>query len=130
MAFKPGTSGNPGGKPKERIWGDAIKAAMREHTNETDLKVAAKKIAFALVKAADQGDITALKEIGQRLDGAPEASVSVEHSGTVATDATGLFSTLEFLEEFNRKRQEKGLQGFVQDGPVLPAASPLPENRH
>jgi hypothetical protein len=102
MVFQPGNNANPGGKPKERLWRDAIKSAVKEYTNETDLKLALKKLALSLIRAADNGDMTAIKEMGVRIDGQPEASVSVEHSGSVTHEHKPVSETAEWLEGINR----------------------------
>ena len=75
MAFKPGQSGNPSGRPKEKPWADAIKRALarREHTGSgADLN----RLAEALLDKGAEGDMAALKELGDRLDGkVPQAIV-------------------------------------------------------
>ena len=70
---------NLGGRPRgslgERIWRDAINVAVREVMEEktSDGKVkktkALRLLAKRLVRAGLEGDITALREIGDRLDG-------------------------------------------------------------
>lgn len=68
MAFVKGKSGNPGGRSTEKVWRDAVLKAIRERNGAKGpqfLEIAAK----ALVAAAASGDVSALKEIGDRLDG-------------------------------------------------------------
>jgi len=74
MPFKKGQSGNPGGRPKEKLFTDAlrmeIKAAGGDHKR-------LRKIADALLQKAESGDIQAIREVADRLDGkAPQA---IEH---------------------------------------------------
>ena len=79
MPFEKGKSGNPGGRPKTRIWRDAIERAVhRRQSNKIDLE-GIDDLADALINAAATGDIQALKEVGDRLDG--KATQSIEHSG-------------------------------------------------
>jgi hypothetical protein len=67
MALPKGVSGNPSGRPKDRIWTDAIRMAVKEQTPDGRLKLRA--IAETLVENAINGDIQAAREIGDRLDG-------------------------------------------------------------
>lgn len=67
--FEKGRSGNPGGRPKEKPWREAIQRAVRRH-NEGDLQ-ALDRAADKLVLSAIAGDMAAIKEMGDRLDGKP-----------------------------------------------------------
>ncbi len=77
--FQPGQSGNPGGRPKSKPWADAIKRALDKRS---DLDAIAEK----LVDAAASGDLPALRELGDRLDGKPAQAV------TVGNDESGAFT--------------------------------------
>lgn len=81
MPWKKGQSGNPGGRSKDKIWGDAIRIAVNEADEGGDRKKL-RVLADRLVDKALEGDITAIKEIGDRLDG--KAAQSVEMSGMEA----------------------------------------------
>ena|SRR5690348_14960093 len=59
--WRPGQSGNPGGRPKSKPFKEALEAIIKE----TGLHGAA----AALVAKANTGDVAALKEIADRLDG-------------------------------------------------------------
>lgn len=82
MPFKPGQSGNPSGRRKDSPWRDAIMRAVKRATAGSDAQ-ALEKVADAVVAAAIAGDMTAAKEIGDRLDGKPiqaiEGSSEVTH---------------------------------------------------
>jgi len=68
VAWKPGESGNPGGRgKKEKPWRDAIRRAITRHA-EGDLQ-ALDRAADKLVLQAIAGDMVAQKELGDRLDG-------------------------------------------------------------
>jgi hypothetical protein len=75
--WKPGQSGNPGGRPKR----DAITAALREQlesqTEDTTGSVA-DAIAAVLVKRALGGDVRAIREIADRTEGRPRQQIKVE----------------------------------------------------
>lgn len=68
MPFEPGVSGNPNGRPKRvKIWQDAINRAIKRR--EADDPRAMEKLADKLLNAVDAGDIAAMKEFGDRVDG-------------------------------------------------------------
>lgn len=79
--FKPGQSGNPGGRPKnEWTWSSLVREAMDE---EGDNGQAIKKnVSRALVTKALTGDVQALREIGNRLDGMPKQNLGIDATGT------------------------------------------------
>lgn len=81
MPFEKGNNINPGGRGKDgSIWRDAIRRAIKRR-EESDPQ-ALEKLANKLLKAVDLGDIQAMREFGNRLDGMP--SQNVNHSGTIA----------------------------------------------
>lgn len=69
--FTPGQSGNPSGRPKERVWKDALVRAMkrRDAGAKDGDPLALEKLADAVISAAMMGDMSAVKEIADRLDG-------------------------------------------------------------
>ena len=75
----------------DKVWKDAIAKAIYEYREETDADGIIKKvrwinvIAAQLVRLAGDGDVTAIKEIGDRLDGKP--TQSIESNVNVTTRA-------------------------------------------
>lgn len=72
MPFQPGQSGNPSGRPQSKPWSDAIKRALARAENDPAL--AAKtlnRLAERLLENCAEGDLSALKELGDRLEGKP-----------------------------------------------------------
>ena len=68
--FKPGVSGNPKGAPKRNwTWAGVYQKAVEE--SEADGKPVKHHIAKALVKEAKKGNILAVKELANRMDGMP-----------------------------------------------------------
>lgn len=68
MPFAPGQSGNPGGRPKrDKLWRDAIIRAIKRR--EQDDPKALEKLADALILKVQEGDVPAIKEFGDRVDG-------------------------------------------------------------
>lgn len=84
MKFKAGESGNPQGRRAEpKPW----QAALRLAVNEVDpdgFKML-RKLADKTVELGLAGDMEAIKEIGNRLDGRPEQPVTgeIEHKVSV-----------------------------------------------
>ena len=72
MAKPRGTLNKQGGK----IWADAIRKVMMTGGN-------LEKLAKSLVKAAEEGDITAIKEIGDRMDGKAVQSIDANVRTTI-----------------------------------------------
>jgi hypothetical protein len=69
--------GNQNGS-KGRQWSEAVKRAIRAKYGK-EWEQALQDLASKLVDAADGGDLQALKEVGDRLDGKPKQIV--EQSG-------------------------------------------------
>jgi hypothetical protein len=78
--FKPGQSGNPkGGPKKEWTMGGILRESLEE---EDETGVSYKIIIVRKLRAlASRGDMVAIKEINNRMDGMPKQAV--EHSGSI-----------------------------------------------
>lgn len=72
--FRPGISGNPGGRPRRRL----VDLALDEQL-AADNYAKAVAIAKALIDRAISGDVQAAKLIAERTEGKP--TQKVEHSG-------------------------------------------------
>ena len=66
--FKPGQSGNPAGRVREKPFRDALLLAIKEATADND-RLKLRAVAEALVDKALEGDVAAIKEVADRLDG-------------------------------------------------------------
>jgi hypothetical protein len=79
MPFEPGVSGNPGGRRKERPFRDALRKVLAELADDkppTKPKTKLEVVARAHVEKAIAGDVPAIKEIADRLDGkVPQALI-------------------------------------------------------
>lgn len=85
MAWKKGESGNPGGRGTEKMWRDALRLAVNRYSGDVNAPFPAKAkvievLAQKLVLKALEGDVPAIKEIGDRLDGKAAQSVDVTHN--------------------------------------------------
>ncbi len=92
MPFQKGQSGNPKGRPKSsKLFKDALNLAVHERMDEKPLrgvetgdKTKLRRIAEVLVENAMDGNIPAIKEVADRLDGkAPQAIVGDDNPLTV-----------------------------------------------
>ena len=105
MVWKKGQSGNPGGRAKEKLWGDAIRIAVNEAVEGGDGKKL-RALASKLVEKGLAGDIAAIKEIGDRLDG--KAAQSVEMTGEATTNYVMLApEVIEDTDEWQKKYAPK-----------------------
>jgi hypothetical protein len=64
--FQPGQSGNPNGRPKTRPFKDALKKALEAAGDDSE---GLRLVAVALVQKAREGDVSAIKELADRIDG-------------------------------------------------------------
>lgn len=97
MAWQKGQSGNPDGRPKGKPWADAIRRALarREQTGGAGLN----QLADKLIDAAVEGDMVAMREVADRLDGKPMQSIDAEFRGS-------LTSVIEALPMHNLRQIE------------------------
>lgn len=63
------------GPKSDKIWRDAIMLAIKRDAEEGGRHL--DRLARKLIEKAAEGDVSALKEIGDRLDGKPSQSVAV-----------------------------------------------------
>ena len=79
-SFKPGQSGNPNGRPPLAwTWrGEILKALERVTPDGIPMK---QGVAEALLDKALQGDVLAIKEIGNRMDGMPKQFTDITSAG-------------------------------------------------
>lgn len=81
MPFEKGKSGNPSGRPKAKPFADALRmelaAAGEDHR-------ALREIAKALIDKSRSGDMQAIKEFADRIDGkVPQAVVGDEEQDAI-----------------------------------------------
>lgn len=71
MASRGGQPGNKNGS-KNKVWADAIRRYAGRNADALD------RLAERVFKMAEEGDLQAMKEIGDRLDGKAHQSASVD----------------------------------------------------
>ena len=72
--------GNTNGA-KAKLWSAAIHRALEARGSRLDQKNALDELAGTLLDKAAEGDMSALKEIGDRLDGKAAQSVAIGNEG-------------------------------------------------
>jgi len=80
MVFKPGQSGNPGGRSTEKEFASALRVAL----NQVDTKKGRKKLLLVVEKLVDcavDGESWAVCQVADRLDGKPaqESTLNVNN---------------------------------------------------
>ena len=70
--WKPGQSGNPGGRPRKRLMDEALEDLLARNDSE-----AARDVAAALLKQARRGDIRAIQLIAERTQGKPMRAIEI-----------------------------------------------------
>lgn len=74
--FKPGQSGNPGGRPKRGwSWGDLLQKALELEAK--DGRPQKEHVAEMMVEKALKGDARAFEVIADRMEGKPKQSVDM-----------------------------------------------------
>lgn len=103
--WKPGQSGNPGGRPKTAPLSQACREVLaRPLPGDTAGRTYAEAIAEKLAEKALKGDIRAAQEIGDRAEGRPRQAIEFEQT--------------RLREAFERMTREE-LEAYARDG-VLP----------
>lgn len=82
--WKPGQSGNPGGRPKSKLLSEAYKAILEtEITRGKDKgKTVAEAIAGVMATESRNGKVNAAAEIADRVEGKPRQAYEVKMSIT------------------------------------------------
>jgi hypothetical protein len=75
--WKPGQSGNPGGRPKKKPITEELERLLTEQAPSGDGRTWAALIAEALLRKASTGDVRAIAELTNRIEGKPLQSLTV-----------------------------------------------------
>jgi hypothetical protein len=81
-AFQPGVSGNPNGRPKEIMGAAYRRALLRKIPNDADGRIFADAVAQKMIDMAMKGDVKAVAEVTDRIDGKPSQSVTMGGDGS------------------------------------------------
>ena len=100
--WKPGESGNPGGRPRRKPLSDAYSALLGQtvppeiarQLRISEASTYAEVVAMALLKEAVKGKVNAAAELADRVEGRVMERVQVDHRGDPLAD---------LLSEFKRE---------------------------
>jgi hypothetical protein len=98
--WKPGESGNLAGRPKTKPLTDELQHLLGEEAPKGKGRTWAAVIAEALVKRASKGDVRAIAELGNRIEGRPVQAVQL-----AANLSTSLAERLELARKRITKRE-------------------------
>lgn len=112
MAFQKGKSGNPGGRPKQRKFREALSLALSENDPKTG-QPKLRRIADKLVEAAMQGESWAIREVADRTDGKAVQAVELESDHKQHIDE---YSDEELLAVIAKSGDETERNGVNADG--------------
>jgi hypothetical protein len=69
MPFQPGQSGNPGGRPKAKPFRDALMIEAKAAEDGQPCEARPGSLRWNARKLLEQGDVQAIKELADRMDG-------------------------------------------------------------
>lgn len=106
MPFEEGKSGNPGGRPKDKPFADALRMAIKEAGPDHK---ALRAVAVALLEKAQSGDVPAINALADRLDGKVPQAVDATHQHEAGDTLT------EFMRQM-WKTGEGSIMTLADDG--------------
>jgi hypothetical protein len=73
-----GVSGNPGGRPKKRLISDELERLLQQEAPDASGKTCAAALAEVLLQQALKGDLRAIAEVANRVEGKPLQAVDLD----------------------------------------------------
>ena len=103
--WKPGQSGNPGGRPRKRLIDEALEDLLASNDSE-----AARDVAAALLKRARRGDLRAVQLIAERTQGKPARAIEISGPDGGALEIDRMTEQLnerinELMAQLNNERK-------------------------
>jgi hypothetical protein len=83
MAWKQGESGNPNGRPPVKPWRKALDMALAQDDADETKPGRLRRAAESLLTAAADGDLAAIKELGDRIDGKSIQEIAAKIDATL-----------------------------------------------
>jgi hypothetical protein len=81
--FQPGRSGNPGGRPKDKPFQDALRIEAKLAEEGEPCFAQKGSLRWNARQLLEQGDVQSIREIADRLDGKPAQSVEIDSETTI-----------------------------------------------
>jgi hypothetical protein len=81
-AFQPGISGNPSGRPREVMGAAYRRALLRRIPNDAEGRIFADAIAEKMIALGLMGDVRAIAEVTDRIEGKPQQAVTLGGDGS------------------------------------------------
>ena len=112
MAWQKGQSGNPRGSKPEKLIRDAIalalneKVEVRDGDNNVQTVKKLRLVAQRVVDMAVEGDLGAIKEVADRMDGRPVQQVDMTVEEVTAQEATD--AALNDIIAYHSRRSRNG----------------------
>lgn len=116
--FKKGQSGNPAGRPKSALLSDALRRRLAEvDDKDVEGRTHAEVIADQLIAKAKEGDVAAIREIADRVEGKARQHVTLTYDAREKLER----AVAGIMRESNCTREEaiKALGEFRADALTL-----------
>ena len=78
MTFQPGKSGNPGGRPKEKPFRDAIMIEAKAAENGQACEAKKGSLRWNARQLLEMGEVASIREIADRLDGKSTQALDID----------------------------------------------------
>lgn len=100
------------GPKSDKIWRDAIMIAIKREAEDGGRHI--DRLARSLIAKASEGDVAALREIGDRLDGKPTQEATITHEGELTVLSAPVSAVNSFFAD------ALGYRESVPDPDTLP----------
>jgi hypothetical protein len=88
--WRKGESGNPGGRPRRKLLTEELERLLEQEAPAANGKTWAEVIAETLLKQGRKGNVRAIAEIADRLEGKPQQSVELKDEALSARIREGI----------------------------------------
>ena len=110
----------PAGSKSDKIWRAAIMRAVRRQMGDPldddgPAEQRLERLADRLVMQGLSGDVSALREIGDRLDGKPTQDIAVEHSGELTLRSVIVSELNSFFADATRRLEDRSNEDVVSN---------------
>jgi hypothetical protein len=112
--FKPGVSGNPGGRAAKPFKDALLRIVEKKIANDPEGRALIDAIAQQLVAKASKGDLASIREIADRIEGTPARSITLGGEGGGAIP----FVNVSPAENERRIAELLAKAGAVGDGQI------------